>query len=110
MFVFAGILVEYPCPHDGCRSKLADRAALKAHYREQHGEPGAPHYRCPFESCRSSFSTLSLLHGHQVAHHEGQTPAAMYSCEYPNCDKVTAASQTFTVFVSLYLPPAYAGR
>ena len=108
--MFAGILVEYPCPHDGCRSKLADRAALKAHYREQHGEPGAPHYRCPFESCRSSFSTLSLLHGHQVAHHEGQTPAAMYSCEYPNCDKVTAASQTFTVFVSLYLPPAYAGR
>ena len=108
--MFAGILVEYPCPHDGCRSKLADRAALKAHYREQHGEPGAPHYRCPFESCRSSFSTLSLLHGHQVAHHEGQTPAAMYSCEYPNCDKVNAASQTFTVFVSLYLPPAYAGR
>ncbi len=60
--------MEYPCPHDGCALKLADRHALKAHYGDAHGDPGAySQFCCPFDDCSGRFTSKALLQSHQVS-------------------------------------------
>ncbi len=81
-FCFAGILMEYPCPHEGCASKLADRQALKSHYTAEHGSPSTGRFKCPFESCPGRFTTLSLLHSHQVCTAKDPPTAQRFSAKW----------------------------